>query len=203
MITTQDAITFLNDYDHPTFEFFHEINTVGLERFIKPETNLYSLVLLSQARAQGLDLVFVDEWKFFNNSVLDIVYERLDQRSADEGFWDIKFELSSILHDGYTFAFVDYLESMGYGYRLSAMNFGNEVVNHFISQAGKVNSGIWYDEDVQTIEQLANYINQMITQPEPKDNMVAKYSRKDVVITALTLVVFAMLAGSYFILKAT
>ena len=86
---------------------------------------------------------------------------------------------------------------------LNTMNLGNEIVDHFVSQAGKVHGGTWYAEDVQTLEQLAEYINKVIAQPEPKDNKFAHYSKKDVVITALTMVVFAILAGSYFILKAT
>jgi hypothetical protein len=203
MIEATDIITFLKNYSNPTTQFLFAFDFSGLETFIVPEKNLYSLVMLSKAREQGLDIVFVDKSKFFDNAMLRIQGNMLNGQGPFEGAWYIEFQLSPVLLHGQTFEFVDYSESMGYGFMLNAMNLGNEIVDHFVSQAGKVHSGIWYAEDVQTLEQLSDYINKVITQPEPKDNKFAKYSRKDVVITALTLVVFAMLAGSYFILKAT
>lgn len=203
MITPDDIIIFLKDYDNPTTQFLFDFDMDGLEHFIKPETNIYSLIMLSKAREQGLDPVFVDKSKFFDNAMFRIQGNMLNGQGPFEGAWYIEFQLSPVLLHGQTFEFVDYSESMGFGFMLNAMNIVNEIIDHFVSQAGKVHKGLWYAEDVQTLEQLADYINKVITQPEPKDSKFAEYSKKDVVITALTLVVFAMLAGSYFILKAT
>ena len=107
--------------------------------------------------------------------VLRIQGDMLNGQVPFEGAWYIEFQLSPVLLHGQTFEFVDYSESMGFGFMLNAMNIGNEIVDHFGSQAGKVHSGIWYAEDVQTIEQLADYINKVLTAPEVKDRPVLRF----------------------------
>jgi len=151
MIEATDIITFLKNYSNPTTQFLFAFDFSGLETFIVPETNLYSLVMLSKAREQGLDIVFVDKSRFFDNAMLRIQGNMLNGQGLFEGAWYIEFQLSPVLLHGQTFEFVDYSESMGFGFMLNAMNIGNEIVDHFVSQAGKVHNGLWYTEDVQTI----------------------------------------------------
>jgi hypothetical protein len=178
MVTADDIITFLNNYSNPTTQFLFDIDMDGLERFIKPETNLYSLVMLSKAREQGLDLVFVDTDKFFDNAMLRIRGDMLNGQGPFEGAWYIEFQLSSVLIGGQTFEFIDHSESMGFGFMLDTMNFGNEIVDHFLSNTGKVNNGCWYEEDEQTIQQLAVYINQVLNPSEVKRSLLSRMPTK-------------------------
>lgn len=202
MITADDIITFLNDYNNPTTRYFFDIEMDGLERFIKPKTNLYSLVMLSKAREQGLDLVFVDERKFFDNAMLRIRGDMLNGQGPFEGAWYIEFQLSPVLLHGQTFEFVDYSESMGYGFMLNTMNFRNEIVTYFLLKAGKEDSGGCYDEDVQTLEQIADYINKVLSIPKRNKSVLPKIPSLDDVVLSLALIGIALLAGFYYILKA-
>jgi hypothetical protein len=203
MITTDDIITFLNDYDNPTTHFMFDIDLDGLERFVRPETNLYSLILLSKAREQGLDIVFVDKEKFFNVSVLDFRPTVLET-GPDEGSRYVQFELAPLLHDGYTFTYNDYAESMGVGFVLNTMNFGNEIIDHFLEGTGKETSTVWYD-DVFQIHELTDHINKALTTPEPKNRWFSKLSSPSeiglVILNGIGLLLYGIFMCIYFIYK--
>jgi hypothetical protein len=202
MIKATDIITFLKSYSNPTTQFLFDFDFSGLETFIVPETNLYSLVMLSKAREQGLDTVFVDQSKFFDNAMLQIRGDMLNGQGPFEGAWYIEFQLSPVLLRGQTFEFVDYSESMGFGFMLNAMNFRNEIVTYFLLQADKEDSGGCYDEDVQTLEQIADYINKVRSTPKRSKSVLPKIPSWDDVVLSLALIGIALLAGVYYILKA-
>lgn len=169
MITINNVVDTILYHDNPTLIEFFGIDVRGLDKFVKPETDILSLVMLAKARDQGLDTVFVDQEEFFDGTLTQIKGELLNGTGPFDGAWYIEFELAPALLHGKRFSLIDYSESMGYGVTIGSANFVNELIRHFLKASGKVDYGDWQEENVKTIEQLAGYINRMLTLKEPKE----------------------------------
>jgi hypothetical protein len=163
-----DLIALINDLDDPTLTEFYDVNVAGLNKYVKPETDLLSLIMLSKARNQGLDIVFVDDEKFFNRSFQQISGDLLDGTGPFDGAWYIEFKLAPVLLHGKSFSLMDHSESMGFGVMIDTAKFINAVVDHYVNGADKFDYVDWQSNGVQNIQQLADYINKLLTSPEPK-----------------------------------
>jgi hypothetical protein len=168
MIQVNDIITLIKDYDNPTTAFLTGIEVDGLEKYVRPDTDLLSLVMLAKARNQGLDVVFVDDDKFFDGSLKRIEGELLNGTGPFDEAWYIEYELAPVLLHSQTFSLRDHSESMGYGVTIDTANLISELINHYLKDTGKVDHGNWQDEGVETVQQLTDYINRMLTVPQPK-----------------------------------
>jgi hypothetical protein len=51
---------------------------------------------------------------------------------------------------------------------MDTMNFGNELINHFLKDTGRTSFGEWYDEEVCTIDGLATFINKFAASRLPR-----------------------------------
>jgi hypothetical protein len=161
MLVVEELIALINDLDNPTLTEFFDIDVGGLNKFVKPETNLLSLVMLSKAKQQGLDTVFVDDEKFFDGSFTRIRGDLLDGTGPFDGAWYIEFELAPVLLYGKTFSIIDHSESMGYGVTIDTYNLTQELIQHYMNTSNKVDYGDWQMEAVETVQQLADYIDKM------------------------------------------
>lgn len=170
MLRTDDIVTLINNLDNPTAVQFFGIDLSGLERYVKPETNVLSLVMLSKARGQGLDVVFVNDDKFFDGSFNHIKGTLLNGTGPFEGAWYIEFELAPVLLHDQTFSLIDHSESVGYGVMIDTGNLINELISHCLKDTGKVDYGNQQEfQAIETIQQLADYISRMLTIPKPKE----------------------------------
>lgn len=201
MISQDDLIALINYHDNPTLTEFFQIDVMGLDKYVKPETDILSLIMLSKARNQGLDIVFVDDDKFFDGSFKRIVGELLNGTGPFEGAFYIEFELSPVLLHGKNFSLIDHSESMGFGVNLESANLTNELINHYLKDTGKVDYGDWQSEDVETVQQLADYINRMLTTSEPKEPWHSKLPSLSDISLYLIIVVFLIGFVIYFIFK--
>lgn len=201
MIQVNDIITLIKDYDNPTTAFLTGIEVDGLEKYVRPDTDLLSLVMLAKARNQGLDVVFVDDDKFFDGSFKRIKGELLNGTGPFDGAWYIEFELAPVLLHGLTFSLRDHSEPMGYGVTIDTANLINELISHYLKDTGKVDHGNWQEEGVQTVQQLTDYINRMLTVPQRKEPWHRKLpSLSDIGVCVICGVVLIG-AGIYYILK--
>jgi hypothetical protein len=169
MLEVNELIALINNLDDPTLIEFFDVDVSGLNKFVKPETDLLSLIMLSKARNQGLDTVFVDEEKFFNRSYHRISGDLLDGTGPFDGAWYIEFELSPVLLHGKSFSLIDHSESMGYGAMIDTANLINELVDHYVKGTGKYDYVDWQGKGVVTVQQLADYINKILTSPETNE----------------------------------
>jgi hypothetical protein len=169
MLEVNELIALINNLDDPTLIEFFDVDVSGLNKFVKPETDLLSLIMLSKARNQGLDTVFVDEEKFFNRSYHRISGDLLDGTGPFDGAWYIEFELSPVLLHGKSFSLIDHSESMGYGVMIDTANLINELVDHYVKGTGKYDYVDWQSKGVVTVQQLADYINKILTSPETNE----------------------------------
>jgi hypothetical protein len=202
MLQPNDIVTLLNDYDNPTTSYLTGIEMDGLEKYVTPETDILSLVMLSKAKNQGLDVAFVDDDKFFDGSFTRIKGEMLNGTGPFDGAWYIEFELESVLLHGHTFSLRDHSESMGYGVNIDTANLINELIAHYLDGTGKVDYGSWEEVTaIETIQQLTDYINRMLTIPEPKEpwysNLSSSFGIGGCLVVALGLVGMAV----YYIIK--
>lgn len=204
MLEVNNLITLINDLDNPTLTDFFDVDVEGLDKYVKPETNILSLVMLAKARNQGLDTVFVDDEKFFDRSFNRISGDLLDGTGPFEGAWYIEFELAPVLLHGKTFSLRDHSESMGFGVMIDTGNFINELINHYLKDTDKVDYGNWQSEGVETVQQLADYINRMLTVPEPMKSRLSKWLYRNG-ISSVSEVLFTLLIaigiGVYYIFK--
>lgn len=201
MLQPNDIVTLINDYDNPTATFFTGIEMDGLEKYVTPKTDILSLVMLSKAKNQGLDVAFVNDDKFFDSTFTRIKGEMLNGTGPFDGAWYIEFELTPVLLHGHTFSLRDHSESMGFGVTIDTANLINELIAHYLEDTGKVNYGNWQDDGVETIQQLTDYINRMLTVPQPKEPWYPKLpSLSDI---GVYLVGGVVLIGAviYYILK--
>ena len=104
-------------------EFYHYIDMEGLERFIKPKTSLYSLIMLSKARCNLLNLTMFDESKFFETSVLDLPRHLVNRPVDFEGDTYMQYQLAPILLDGQTFDYTDHFQPLTYGFEVDTKDF--------------------------------------------------------------------------------
>jgi hypothetical protein len=200
MITTDDVITFLNEEDQITMGVLYSTDMEGLKRFVKPETNYYALVMLSKARADGLDLNFVDDEKFFKNSDLIIEGQVLDKQSYIEGALYTEYQLSPILIDGYSFIYTDHFLPTVFGYSFDIKGCGDEIVDHFLRKTRFRNDGEWFDQDVQTIQQLTDHINKLLAQSKIKFYFLFQIRRWDRLSWVEAIILLGL--GLYYGLKA-
>lgn len=55
------------------------------------------------------------------------------------------------------------------GVTIDTANLIDELISHCLKDTGKVHYGSWEDiTGIQTMQQLADYINRMLTVPKPK-----------------------------------
>jgi len=201
MLRPNDLIALINNLDSPVLTEFFNVDVRGLYKYVKAETDILSLVMLAKARNQGLDVVFVDDDKFFDGSFKRIKGELLNGTGPFDGAWYIEFELAPVLLHGQTFSLVDHSESMGYGVTIDTANLINELINHYLKDTGKVDQRNWQDEGVETVQQLTDYINRMLTVPQPKEPWYSKLpSLTDIGVYLIGSVVLIG-AGIYYVLK--
>lgn len=175
-----DLIALINDLDDPTLTELYDVDVSGLDKFVKPETDLLSLIMLSKARNQGLDTVFVDEEKFYNRSFQRISGDLLDGTGSFDGAWYIEFELSLVLLHDKSFSLMDHSESMGYGVMLQTANLINTIIEHYRKDADIDDYVGWQTKGVGTVQQLADYINKMLTTPQPiREKQSKRFSFSD------------------------
>ncbi|MCX2451109.1 hypothetical protein OQX61_07475 [Pedobacter sp. PLR] len=202
MLEVNDLITLINYSDNPTLTDFFDINVEGLDKYVKPETNILSWVMLSKARNQGLDVVFVDDDKFFDGSFNRIKGTLLNGTEPFEGAWYIEFELAPVLLHGQTFSLIDHSESMGYGVMIDTGNLINELISHYLKDTGKVDYGTLEEfKAIETIQQLTNYINRMLTIPEPKTPWYSKLPSLSAIGLYLVGVIVLIGVGIYYVFK--
>jgi len=168
MLRPDDLIALINNLNRVVLTDFLDVDVSGLDKYVKPETDILSLVMLAKARNQGLDVVFVDDDRFFDGSFKRIKGELLNGTGPFDGAWYIEYELAPVLLHGQTFSLRDHSESMGYGVTIDTANLINELINRYLKDTGKVDHRNWQDEGVETIQQLTDYINRMLTVPQPK-----------------------------------
>lgn len=202
MVQADDLITLLKDYDNPTVTYLSDVDMNGLERYMRPETNILSLVMLSKAGNQGLDVVFVDDEKFFDESFNQIKGTLLNGTGPFEGAWYIEFELTSVLLHGQAFSLIDHSESMGYGVMIDTANLINELISHCLKDTGKVDYGDLQEfQGIKTIQQLADYINRMLTIPKPKEPWYSKLPSLSDIGVCLVGAIVLIGIGIFYIFK--
>jgi len=165
MLTVNELIALINDLDNPTLIEFFDVDVSGLDKFVKPETDILSLIMLSKARSQGLDTVFVDQEKFFNRSFQLISGDLLDGTGPFDSAWYIEFELSPVLLHDKSFSLMDLSESMGYGVMIDTANLINTIVKHYLKDTDINDYVGWQSKGIGTVQELADYINKMLTTP--------------------------------------
>lgn len=197
-----DLVKLIRDYDSPAFSYVTGIDMNGLAKYVKPETDILSLVMLSKARNQGLDVVFIDDDKFFDGSFNKLVGELLNGTGPFDGAWYIEFELAPILLHGQTFSLIDHSESMGCGVALDATNFKRNLISLCLQDTGKVDYGSLEDfNNIQTIQQLTDYVNRMLTSPEPKEPLYTRLPSLADIATYIVAAVVLMGVGIYYFFK--
>jgi len=90
----------------------------------------------------------------------------LEGKGRTSGDLYIKFELAPVLLDSRRFSIIDYSESMVSGVVIDTDNLINKLINHYMIVANQVNYGDWKNEGVETVQQLADYINKILTVPD-------------------------------------
>jgi len=201
MLEVNELIALINELDNPTLTEFFDVDVAGLDKFVKPETDFLSLIMLSKARNQGLDTVFVDEEKFYNRSFHSISGDLLDGTGPFDGAWYIQFELSPVLLHGKSFSLIDHSESMGYGVMIDTANLINELVDHYVKGTGKYDYVDWQSKGVVTVQQLADYINKILTSPEPDKNDPITKRLLHGGIGLLWTIVYWIGTGIYYVFK--
>jgi len=204
MLEVNDLIALINELDNPTLTEFFDVDVGGLDKFVKPETDLLSLIMLSKARNQGLDTVFVDEEKFYNRSFHRISGDLLDGTGPFDGAWYIEFELSPVLLHRKSFSLIDHSESMGYGVMIDTANLINELVDHYVNGTEKYDYVDWESKGVATVQQLADYINKMLTTPQPiREKKSTRFSFNDLywILGAIVALLIGIGYGIYYICK--
>jgi hypothetical protein len=199
-----DLIALINDLDDPTLTEFFDVDVSGLDRFVKPETDLLSLIMLAKARNQGLDTVFVDEERFFDRSFTRIKGNLVDGTGPFDGAFYIEFELAPVLLHDKTFILNDYSESMGFGVMLDTANFLNAMVGHYMKDTDIDDYVGWQGKGVGTVLQLADYINKMLTMPAPISKKQSKrFSFSDLywILGAVVALLVGIGYGIYYICK--
>ena len=169
MLAVNDLIALINDLEDPTLTEFFDVDVSGLDKFVKPDTDLLSLIMLSKARNQGLDTVFVHDEKFFDGSFKRISGDLFDGTGPFNGAWYIEFELAPVLLHGKTFSLIDHSESTGFGVMLDTFNLIHGLISHYMKAADKVDYGDWQSEGVETVQQLADYINKILNVPDSRE----------------------------------
>jgi hypothetical protein len=184
------------------FRTLRAIYNRGIKAKLVDRSHYPFLDVAIKAREQGLDLVFVDEEKFFDNAMLQIRGDLVNGQGPFDGAFYIEFQLSPVLIHDYSFNFTDHTESMGYGFLLNTMNFGNEIVNHFLKDTGKQERLMWYDDKAQTIQELADYINEVLAEPTLKPAWFSKLPSTSDMGSYFTMLGIALIVALYFVLKA-
>lgn len=152
------------------FLFFNHLTFEGLEKFIVPETDLLSLVMLSAAYQQGLDIGLVDKVKFFNGSFKWISGERNDEQENIEGTRIYEYQLSPVLLHDAQFSLKEYPYLDGNGFINQTENLIHTLINHNLRGIGEFYRGDWVDwvdGYLMNIQQLYGFINHVLTQSPP------------------------------------
>lgn len=199
-----ELIALINNLNDPTLTEFYDVDVSGLDKFVNPETDLLSFIMLSNARNQGLDTVFVDEEKFYNRSFQRIRGDLLDGTGPFNRAWYIEFELSPVLLHGKTFSLNDYSEPMGFGVMLDTANLINTIVKYYLKDTDIDDYVGWQSKGVGTVQQLADYINKMLTTPNPVRKKESKrFAISDLywILGSVVAVLIGIGYGLYYICK--
>lgn len=119
----------------------------------------------------------------------------MSERSCpiQEGLY-MEYQLSYILLDGHSFNYFDDSRPTADGYVTDTKTFCNDIVDHYLENTYFKNRGEWYGEGVETIQQLTDYINRLLSQSKSEAYKEAKRAALNEVLLNSIIVVVVVIA---------